>query len=282
MGKPTLRASWIAGTNLLVFTSGEEVDAQELVELWGEKFPSVLPKDFKIDQTRWGREEMELLLERMNAALADTTPKPIDPFSRHIERLQKRIYVPWLTEPVWLDRSKRQGLFEELTAWWQTNRAKTYWSGKHQALIVKGQTPEELEAARLKQQKEKLDAFLSKKLTASEIDVATRKLTANFEREHEEDAKGLARAYNKYTPGARVSWTKTGEGRWVLLYPIGGSGPLGSKTFTGPEVQETNDRDYPLRAVFQLEWMEPQRKKPIFDQDVYRYHRLSDRWLLGK
>ncbi len=162
------RVAWTSGDDLAIFVGASTVDPMDLVELYGDKFPSSLPPDLKVDKTAWGREEAQLRIAGLKANL-ETTGRE-DRTERHLSRLEQYTYVPILIEArPWLRRPPRPEqkpkLFDMIVKWWEENREKTYWDEELQRLVAKGQTPEEVAEANQKkaeaEQQALRDAFLA-------------------------------------------------------------------------------------------------------------------------
>jgi hypothetical protein len=64
-----IRVRWLSGDHLAIAISGKESPLEPLVELYGKKFPSTLPRDFEIDRTSWARELVEYALGVMERTL---------------------------------------------------------------------------------------------------------------------------------------------------------------------------------------------------------------------
>jgi hypothetical protein len=122
------RTSWLSGTNHVISVSamrtGDSDPGREFSELLGEKYPSALKADFKIDKAAWAREEAAQQLARMSAALKDSRE---DFLERHAA-LCKVLRLPsWLAFKTDYDLNAQQQVLREIEEWWAVHRDKCVW-----------------------------------------------------------------------------------------------------------------------------------------------------------
>lgn len=259
-------AAWMSGDDVAVYVGANNVDAMDLVKLYGDKFPSTLPNDLTVDKTEWGRTEMELTVPRLEAEIEKTDRRrQKDRFHWNLYRIRQYVYLPVVPAdfPTSPNPEQKRELFNAIFNWWEENRENTYWDEEVQMLVAKGQTPKEVaEAARQQAEAEeqaRRDAILNPPVTAAQIADARKKLVAYFEQQNQEYAEKDAAHRGERLGGDRVKWEKVREGEWTHAFPSSNNGPLIVDTYTGPEIEQTDDRARPLRAVFQMHRENPRQ-----------------------
>lgn len=142
--------AWMSGDHVVVFISGGDVRPLDLVALYGEKFPSTLPADLKVDRTAWGREAVDLTLRRLRSALDDDRPNQPDWFLFHLGRLSMHVFVPALQlEAAYsADAAGREAILDSFAAWWQQNEVNSVWDERRNLLVLSGQFSEGADPAR--------------------------------------------------------------------------------------------------------------------------------------
>ncbi|MGH7930214.1 MAG: hypothetical protein ACREQV_20750 [Candidatus Binatia bacterium] len=288
-------AAWTSGDNLAIYISGRNVSWQDLVRLYGSKFPSSLPKDLKLDKTAWGRREVELTLSFLKKSLANTDPPGKRPYFP-IRRARDYVYIPPWEALVkqYLERLKTQAetgeqkrkhwqeSLEAIGQWWRDNREKTYWDDDIQMLAAKGQTPQEIaDAARQRAEAElaaRKKVIRENPLAAKQIaDLKTRlikQLEGAMKREDVEIGD------HNFGLGSRVrKWKRVGEEKWGCEFPSSLGEGTTHQTFTGPVLEMTADPDVPVKAIFTSIMIDPNLDKPLSDEAVYHYDRLKDEWI---
>lgn len=130
---------WASGNLKITVGSNQAVGVQELLQLYGDKFPSTFQKNVELDKTKWYREEAQLILARLKELEPFTTPMPFDKFRMNMADLFKTIYLPDLEKDFRLKRriDNKQELYNTIRDWWEKNGDKTVWDKKAQKLIVK-------------------------------------------------------------------------------------------------------------------------------------------------
>ncbi len=242
-------------------------------------------------------------LERLRAALEEgaiTRQYSIG------ERLRKNVYIPpWeallkqraeLKQPNGQfspeqQQEHLQETIDVIDAWWRENRENTYWD-EHglgqtgpdaivQRLVARGQTPKDVaEPDRQKpdaEEQARRDAMLGPPMTPGQVAEAKARLIAHFEQGMAEDAKKNAAIRGEQLGGARVKWAKVREGEWRHEFPSFNNGPLIVVTYTGPEIEQTYDRERPLRGVFQMRQENPD-SRVLSNTAEYFYDRLEGAW----
>lgn len=297
-------AAWISGEHIAVYVGGNDVSVTDLVRLYGKKFPSTLPKDFKVDKTTWGRREVELTLKRVKKFLdtpdervpSTLQPPDVDGFSWNLYRLEKYVFIPVWPRGVALGfapQGLRLAIYRTLSHWWQANKDKTYWNEKHDQLMAKGQSPEELQQAARKGQarpKAEWETYLLKSFTDKDAAAAKRKVIAEFEKEYRArasaTAKRLEKELGKKEEAKRVAFKKLAEGKWRYDFrfydgssaDVRKNGVQVRQVVTGPKVERTGNALLPLKAVFHMRTEEPKRFSGKYAR-TYLYEVLNERWI---
>jgi len=272
--------SWMSGDHRAVYITGVGVDAEGLVPLYASKFPSTLPRDFKIDKTAWGREEMEFWLEKMKKA-AELANEKLRQQRLKNAFTQIRSYI---CAPVILGAEKYdapvellEDQYDLLVKWWEEDKDNTYWHEKMQQLVAKGQTPEELAAAARKREEEARKAILDAPLTDEKIKQITQKLIETFERSMQRsDVEFKIRVFG---PECQARFEKVADGGWKLEWTDTRRGEKEQETYTGPELKaRKRDKRCPLEGIFTRRYSDPIDKKERSALLVYYYDKLQDKW----
>jgi hypothetical protein len=269
---------WLSGDRHAVFLGGYNLAPDDLVPLYGKKFPSKLSAKFTIDKTAWGREDVEIWLRRMKAALdrndAEGTRYPM---AFCFLKMTTSVYVP-VTEGVSYQKLTEASLeakrivYEGLLKWWQENKDKTYWHTEMQTLVAKGQSPEDLKRASEKRQQEEIKARLDAPLRD------LKELTLELQEEFEMEQKKLMEQNN---PKFREGFEKVAEGKWKLRWRSAEMNPWTETTYEGPKILETRDKRYPFIGKFIITHFTPKNGQKSTDEQVYTYDKLLDKWYRG-
>jgi len=278
--KKQVGVAWTSGKNLALYVDGADVDVKDIVRLYGQKFPSSLPRNTTIDKTSWGREEVDTGIKRLKRIVKGERfdASRDDCFVFHRQRLFDYAYIPVLQFDVDSDISVRRKAVAAVQEWWEQFKDKTYWDEDLGILVAKGQTPADMKQAAQNAKRQKEEALLAKALTEAEITVAVSQLTKDFEDTHRREAARSASARGKELGGDRVTWRKVRDGEWTLQYPSANNGPLIIQTFTGPEIQKTGDSKVPLRAVFSVQYHDQATGTKDTLREEYYYYRLHGHW----
>lgn len=146
--------SWKSGDHYCVRVDGGGKEGSETVaKRYLEKYPSTLPKDFKIDKEEWGREEVKIWLGRMKRTLDDWEKIKNDIIYDSVVVKGENVYysmnacINWLAFhgaelPLGKDYNLMKELnfeesnqvYEYLSAWWKEYGPTAYWDVRHQML----------------------------------------------------------------------------------------------------------------------------------------------------
>ena len=272
-------AAWTSKDNLALIITSVDVDLNEIIKLYGGKFPSSLPADVKFDKTSWARQEIDTTLKRLRRILAGEKPNPFrhDMFDFHLHFLWDCVYVPSV-EPIHnTDQEKRRDLLDLVKRWWKENKDQTYWDEELGWLIARGQSPKEVQEKKEREEREKIEALLRSPITEAELAAARKKLIDRFEKGMEEDAAREARERGKELGGDRVSWKKIKDGEWVHQYPSSNNGPLITRNYTGPQTLNIGYREPELWGTFEVHQVDPYQG-PSDWKECYVYDRLEGTW----
>jgi hypothetical protein len=265
--------SWLSGERTIVHLLGLRVSPDKFLPHYGRKFPSALPKNFKLDKTAWGRAEMEHVLAGMKQAL-DKLPENDARYSlAEYMRATAYVYVPMLegAENYHASFELLKKQYEVMSKWWEENKENTYWYDRIQKLVARGQTPEELVVAAERQRQEEIKAKLEAPITKEKMQEIRAKLIAGFEA----DIQRLAKWWKGLSePDTQNSFTKTEEGRWEWVKQEKLKHVPTRRTYAGPEIKERPSsakasKRFPLEGRFEG-----------LDVDFY-YDKLGDCWRKG-
>ncbi len=129
-GPETVEATWASGQGIVVHIKGmKNSDGEAVVSAYLEKYPSSLPKNFKIDLQEWGKKELASCIKIMR----DTVEEPnrriaLDP-PRNFDRARSRIGRRFKISDLYSSFGRREGeLYREHVAGdeWRSDY-DTYW-----------------------------------------------------------------------------------------------------------------------------------------------------------
>jgi len=131
------RLSWLSAPNHVISVTAIRTDdsdpAKDFAELLGEKFPSTLKADFKIDKTQWARDEAARQIAQLDAAL-----KGSGDFLESYDALNKTVRLPaWVIFRNEFDLNFQKRMLDDIAAWWGKSAEKCVWDGTLQRLVVR-------------------------------------------------------------------------------------------------------------------------------------------------
>lgn len=134
---------WRTG-NSTIRVSTDYGTTEQLLKLYGNKFPSDLPKKLDFDLTKWHKDEVAMALPRMQKNIPGEKPVRIDWFGRNYFLIKRTVALPdgFPTKPgkdypkVPTEKHKQE-LYDKLLQWWQQNKEKLEWSNKADKLDLK-------------------------------------------------------------------------------------------------------------------------------------------------
>lgn len=269
--------SWLSGPHIAVYVGALGIDPKPLIDLYGAKFPSTLPKDFRIDKTAWGRKEVEIRLGRMKKAIEkkDNEKELMYRMRECAYKIGGTMYVPFWQKVYLSDEDpfeKKKAMYEEFNAWWQKNKAHTYWHEREQRLAVRGQAPEDIAAEKRRKAEMAREAKLNAPITEAKKKEIISKLIEKFEKIHKDRMEGA-------DPDERFE--RVGEGKWIFEFrsDYQFKPPLTRNTYWGPKLEPRPwSRRYPFKGVFSGTQAHP-GEKVIKIQEEFYYDKLGDRWV---
>ena len=128
---------WISG-NLFVTVGAGEGTVKEILKLYGDKFPSTLPRRIDLDKTKWYRAEVEMVLPRLKKFIPVAKLTRIDWFASNFSKLLGAVDLPQF--PAGIPRGasveKKQEIYDAVFAWWQQNKDKVEFSAQVGKLVL--------------------------------------------------------------------------------------------------------------------------------------------------
>ena len=286
--------SWRSGDKHVVSMYGPESLTLSLAPLYGEKFPSTLPRKFKIDKRAWGRAEMERIIAEMKACLdREDRPKdpyyiigpPWTPFRTLMGNLRgHHVYFPLaqemfetLNHQTPLEEKLR--MFERLTKWWQENKKRTYWHKKEQCLVAKRQSQHEIAKKRQREAKKRAKQELADRINAplseQEIKAAKEKLAVDFARDLD---IAFQRKELKDSPRINELFFRREGDRWIRSRPA----PIGAgriiRTFEIISFKRQEKKRRALRV--EVRDRKLRTRQNVYDEWVviYEYDKIRGVW----
>lgn len=122
-GRPV---AWKAGPRLYYIVQGGR-DMGVVVDAYLEKFRSILPEDYSVDEDRWVREEVRLSMERLRGHMQEQTKRAIKDYMMEYQYLCRWV-EPIQGAPqfnmnyVMLDEDLRDYHFARIEQWWENNK----------------------------------------------------------------------------------------------------------------------------------------------------------------
>ena len=142
--------AWIANRNTKVLIGGKDVSLKTIIDLYGDKYPSTLPKDVSLDRVAWGKEEVARTLKYLKREIENPTPPQRHPdmFDTHIDRLRDNVWCRVLPEDITktrdLDKAGKQKMYDKIKTWWKKNKNNVYWDSAIDKLAVRGTVTEKM------------------------------------------------------------------------------------------------------------------------------------------
>jgi len=271
--------SWLSGERRAVYIVSVGGEPDGLLPLYIERFPSSLTRDFKIDKTAWGREEMEFWLTWMKKAVEIDDPdaarrKLTTPFGQ----VGRYVFLPMLEGTTTHDASlsdlkQRYALVAE---WWEKHKGDTYWHESLQKLVARGWSPEELSAAARRRIEAEKQARLDAPLTEEKLQAITAGLIQRMERRWAERVESNKKSFGADC-GAKLE--KVAEGVWKLAWKQSKPGPLIVDTITGPTLERREgSKRFPLKATFTKRYYDDLYKKVVSYDEAFYYDKLEETW----
>lgn len=138
--------SWVlyVSSNYVVSIScrGGKIRAKDLAKMYAKELPSTLPRNFKMDKTKWYRDEGDMTMASMRIRVETEDLRCRNQFPSWYCHFLDRFRPPGFERPDRygdLDRvivEKRRQLYDRLSAWWQTNREKIIYDNKAGRLTI--------------------------------------------------------------------------------------------------------------------------------------------------
>ena len=110
-----------------------------LLDLYGARFPSTLPREIDLDKITWYRAEIDSILSRLERLAASTKLTRGDWFTNDLNRLLQCVHVPDLAHNMALRASpvRKKVLYKQVSDWWKKNGQDTVWDRKQGKLIAR-------------------------------------------------------------------------------------------------------------------------------------------------
>jgi len=112
--------------------------SEDAAKLYAKELPSTLPKNVTIDKSKWCHDEAERLLARMKANVDITEPQPVDLFDLNYRAFLQKVPPLNMEENAFhAGVEKKKELYDQLTNWWQQNKAKLVYDKDEARLMLK-------------------------------------------------------------------------------------------------------------------------------------------------
>lgn len=124
--------------NYIVYLQYGFCSSEDAAKLYAKELPSTLPKNMTIDKTKWSHDEAESLLARMKANVDITEPQPVDLFNLNYRAFLEKVPPLNMEENAFhAGVQKKRELYDQLTNWWQQNKAKLVYDKDEARLMLK-------------------------------------------------------------------------------------------------------------------------------------------------
>lgn len=271
---------WRHKENVVFYIYSLKTDPKALAERFLKAFPSSLPNEFEIDQDEWGREEVKFWLDFMKQNLKRRDSRLPDrqyDFSQCVYGLAKYVVIPPHTRHIGADDpfERKLQVYNQIDEWWKEHGDKSYWHRKHQLLVAKGQSPEELVKAEENSRKQEIKEILEAPISKESMEDIRKRAIEKFEAQYTYLAGTSLKSFG---PDCGAKFERQDDGSWLYVHRLNPE-LIQKETLTGPVIEETRDRPYPLKAVFTSNFT----YKPTSDEVTYEvaffYDKLRDKWL---
>jgi len=142
----TLYDSWVLyiSSNYLVSISCKEgkIRAKDLAKIYAKELPSTLTKDFKIDKTKWYRDEGDMMMARIKKRVETDNLLYRHQFPSWYSKFVDTFRPPGFDRTPLTENDKRamrgkeREMYDRLSAWWQANREEIIYDNKAGRLII--------------------------------------------------------------------------------------------------------------------------------------------------
>ena len=138
---------WVSSSNHVInvstWTINKSETFNEIFQYYGDRFPSTLPKDFKIDKADWAKDDQDHWINVMRDQLNSIEQDPYDwkpTFYTAYSNFCRNIEVPkenGVLSNRDYDSVRAKEVFENIEKWWQANKFNVTWEEKWQKLVSK-------------------------------------------------------------------------------------------------------------------------------------------------
>ena len=114
----------------LLTVTADEGTVKEILKLYGDKFPSSLPRRIDFDETKWYRAEVEMILARLKKLIPVDKLTRIDWFNSNFNKLLNTAELPGFDIDVAKRASveEKQQLYDAVAAWWERSKDDARWN----------------------------------------------------------------------------------------------------------------------------------------------------------
>lgn len=122
--------AWRHKENVVFYIYSVETDPKPLAERFLDAYPSSLPKDFKIDKDKWGRDEVafwqDLMRQNLKISDAKHPDRRVD-FSNCVYKLAKYVFIPPHTRHIGADDpfERKLQVYNQIDEWWKEHGEKS-------------------------------------------------------------------------------------------------------------------------------------------------------------
>jgi hypothetical protein len=154
-------------------------------------------------------------------------------------------------------------------------RKASYWHRKHQLLVAKGQSPEELVKAEEKRRKQEIQEILEAPISSKEMEDIRKRAIEKFEARN---TYLVGLSLKSFGPDCGAKLERRDKSTWLFVHLLSCE-LIQKETLTGPIIKETRDKPYPLKAIFTSKYTyKPTHEEVTYEVAVF-YDKLRDKWL---
>lgn len=269
---------WLSGDRHAIYMWGRNEVAQELLPFFAERFPSTLPKKIDFDRVAWARDEMDVCVEKMRLRLEQGDRLRDAPeFSFYLNTMAQVIRIPAYerpnVKPPWvLPLEQKWVFFNEVADWCRANKDNLTWDEKKVRVVLKGETADELAAAKKRHAEQEREARLNAPLTEEALAQIKQKLIEDFQKRGHD---WMNERTKDETPEWGTKFVKIHDGSWEIHFRQSLAGELTIRRYTGPKLVKLSGKEWPLKGVF--EYTTTDLPGRVLEESHY-YNKLMDRW----
>ena len=249
---PAKQLIWLSGEHHAICLRAIGDKVYDFLPIYAKAFPSSLPADFKVDRLAWANAELDLQLSQLKIHLGDPVSPQGNHFEFHMSLLQNTIYSPlWDDRYAWRpqspsDQPKR---YKALLDWWSANKNQVVWDEAMQMLVVPGQRPVDVAAAKIKEAKEKQKLRMNAPFTSDDEAAAEKAFASIWDEEFKRTVTQISLLVEK-DKLAEIHSGQTTAGDWFVEFPL--MGKVERREYSRPKFVPQTDPQFPLRAEIAL------------------------------